>query len=179
MLLLQISELFAANEIIHHAAARGVRAKAVGFNSWMIEKSVRVAAIPNAGRLVTPDAGTPGSGPGTLLTGSALDKWNTAVSATPAAPRYAVERARIPEYMASFNRPGSEHILDYENWHTLHVSHGSGPDSSHALVRVAVDQDYPLWVPLHRTFYRGDSMNIRAEASMENHYELYIDDMSW
>ena len=52
--LLQISELFAAREILNHAAARGARARAVGFNWFMVEKAVRVAAIPNAGKMVTP-----------------------------------------------------------------------------------------------------------------------------
>ena len=53
--LLQISQLFAAREVLYHAAARGARAKTVGFNRWMVTKAVRVGAIPNAGRMLVPE----------------------------------------------------------------------------------------------------------------------------
>ena len=44
----QVSQLAVAREVLHHAAARGARARSVGFNAFMVQKSVRVAAIPNA-----------------------------------------------------------------------------------------------------------------------------------
>ena len=44
--LFQISQLFAAKEILDYSASRGARAKAVGFNEWMVRKVARVAAIP-------------------------------------------------------------------------------------------------------------------------------------
>jgi len=52
--LFQVSQMFAAREILYHAAARGARAKTVGLNWWMVEKSIRVASIPNAGLMTVP-----------------------------------------------------------------------------------------------------------------------------
>ena len=52
--LFQISRLSAAREVLQHAAARAARARTVGFNAWMVPKVVRVAAIPNAGRMTEP-----------------------------------------------------------------------------------------------------------------------------
>src|ERR1035437_1927236 len=77
--LFEISQLFAAQEILDYAAARGARAETVGFNRFMVEKTVRVGAIPNAGRLINP-----------------------VVSGGPAAQSDA-ELARIPLYLAAEN----------------------------------------------------------------------------
>lgn len=182
--LLQISEIFAAREILNHAAARGARARTVGFNSWMVEKSIRVAAIPNAGKLIAPEFDSDDTmiqqmvanlRPGEL--------WEESLRASPASLQYSLERARIPQYMGSYNRPRASVILDYENWDTIHTDHGisagSGSGTLTPMVSVRVSQDYPLWVPMHRAFYRDDSISLSAEFAMENHYGLYIDDMSW
>jgi len=85
--------------------------------------------------------------------------------------------------MASYNRPRAGYILDYENWDTIRTDHGIAAEpesgSSASLINVRVFQNYPLWVPMHRAFYRGDSINLSAELTMESHYGLYINDMFW
>ena len=50
----QISQLFASQEVLNYAAGRGARARTVGFNRFMVYKTIQVGAIPNAGRLVNP-----------------------------------------------------------------------------------------------------------------------------
>jgi hypothetical protein len=182
--LLQVSEIFAAREILNHAAARGARARTVGFNWWMVEKCVRVASIPNAGKMITPDFENDDTAlQGMVESLNSGDLWEQTLHSSPSSLQYNMERARIPEYMATYNRQRGSHILDYENWNTIHSDHGTAvpasPGVAAAMIRFAVHQDYPLWVPLHRAFYRDDSVDMSAQFSMENHYELYIDDMYW
>ncbi len=182
--LLQISEIFAAREILNHAAARGARCKTVGFNWFMVEKSVRVASIPNAGKMLTPAFENTDTALRTMVeTMKPGELWEETLRATPSSLQYNLERARIPEYMGSWNRPRAGHILDYENWDTVRSDHGvispPVPGASASTVSVNTYQDYPLWVPMHRAFYRGDSIRLSGSFTMECHYELYIDDMFW
>ena len=88
----ELARLFAAEEILNYAAARGARAATVGFNEFMIEKTVRVAAIPNAGAMTVP-------GDTTGLTGY-----------------WAVEQDRIPAFLGSRTWAEADDILDYEWW---------------------------------------------------------------
>lgn len=182
--LLQISEIFAAREILNHAAARGARARTVGFSWWMVEKSVRVAAIPNAGKLITPEF----ENDDTVLQGMVETMrpgqlWEQTLRASPSSLQYNLERARIPEYMGSYNRPRAGNLLDYENWDTIHSDHGTVsepvPGAQASMVTVNVYQDYPLWVPMHKAFYAGDSIRLDGTFTMESHYGLYIEDMFW
>jgi hypothetical protein len=184
--LLQIADLFAAKEVLNHAAARGVRAKTVGFNWWMVEKSIRVASIPNAGKLTEPafenvdpqlrqmlDNQKPG------------DIWTDALRATPSSLQYSLERARIPFYLGAENDARAHHILDYQGWDDIRSDHGTlmpppeGAEAVTPFVNVRVGQDYRLWVPMHRAFIAADSIDISSENSMECHYDLYLEDMFW
>ena len=184
MSLLQISEIFAAREILNHAAARGARARTVGFNWWMVEKAVRVAAIPNAGKLITPEFKNEDTALRAMVESMAPGQlWEEALKASPSSLQYNLERARIPEYMGSYNRPRAGHVLDYEDWDTIHSDHGTiaapVPGALASMIDIKVSQDYPLWVPMHRTFYSGDSIRLNADFTMESHYGLYIEDMFW
>ena len=53
--LFQLSQVFAAREILDYASICGARAKTVGFNRWMVRKVVRSAAIANAGKMIVPE----------------------------------------------------------------------------------------------------------------------------
>lgn len=177
--LFQVSLLYAAREILYHAAARGARAKTVGFNKWMVEKTVRVASIPNAGKMVIPGLQsedlTIAEMVATLKPG---ELWSRVLGATPSSLQYNIERALIPEYMASHNSARARYVLDYENWDSIESTiPGSVGDSS--IIHVEVGQDYPVWVPMHRAFYAADTINLNGESYLENHYPLYIDDMGW
>lgn len=151
--LFQISQLFAAQEVLTYAAGRGARAKTVGFNRFMVHKTVRVGAIPNAGRMLNP---APGGGP---------------------AREHAAEAARIPLYLGAENWGRLDAILDYESWDTIHqplpLSLLDGT------VRVSLDQTMPLKYPLHRLFYAADSLDMSGEVKIDEHYPLYLDDWGW
>jgi len=189
--LLQISQLFAAREVLYHAAARGARAKTVGFNRWMVTKAVRVGAIPNAGRMLVPeyDRDQPSDLQNLVATLGPGELWDEALSATPMSGRVPIERARIPEYLATENYPRSLHILDYEDWNSIVITdNGSQPIDTgdpddpvqvSPVLHFAVGQNYRLWVPLHRTFYARDRVSISGEAYIENHYPLYFEDQQW
>ncbi len=175
--LFQISQLAAAREIIQHAAARGARAKTVGFNRFMVEKAIRVAAIPNAGRMVEPMFVNEDRALRDLLaTMRPGELWDEILTNTqPSSVQQDLERARIPDYMSSVNRARAEYILDYEDWDTIGASIPSlVPDGT--VFDIRVSQAYPLRIPLHRTFYAADTVDIRGVSSIEAHYPLYLYD---
>lgn len=181
--LFQISQIFAAREVLYHAAARGARAKTVGLNWWMVEKAIRVASIPNAGRLVAPSFVNQDAAleqmvqtlrPGTL--------WQRVLGIVPSSLQYNLERARIPEYLDSYNILRSNYVLDYDEWDTVQGDHETPvlpPGMSTPLLTVRVGQDYPLRIPAHRSFYAADSVRLTGESVLENHYPLYLDDQYW
>jgi hypothetical protein len=183
--MLQVALLFSAREIIFHAAASGARAKTVGFNAWMVTKVVRVAGIPNAGRLVEPaDYVHPGMDlPLKVRQFKPGEIWDQALQTQPVAHQFEdVERPGIPEYLELFHDPLAHRALDYTNWDSIVVTDGlplnppDPPADPPPLLRFAVEQAYPLWAPLHRAFFASDNVRIGGECTLENHYPLYIDD---
>jgi len=182
---LQISRLLAAREILDHAAARGARAKTVGFNRWMVTKCVRVATIPNAGRLAEPEFENVSpllrEAVATMRPGAL---WSWVVNFWPASEQFNLERARIPEYLASPNSSRAHTTLDYSDWES--VGHSTidmfSPDPEVApLLRVSVSQEYPLTnsLSVHRAFYAADTVRLVGTNFLENHYTLYLDDRYW
>jgi hypothetical protein len=178
--LFQISQLSAAREILHHAAARGARAKTVGFNQFMIYKAIRVASIPNAGRMTVPvDFRNVDHTLRRMLTTMRPGAfWDEVLSrVVPSSLQQDMESARIPEYMHSINEARSNYVLDYEDWDTIswRIPHGTAS----AIIDVDVSQRYPLRLPFHRAFYAADSVDLHGVSSIENHYPLYLDDRDW
>ncbi len=145
--LLQISRFFAAREILDYAAARGARARTVGFNRFMLLKAVRVAAIPSAGRLLVPERD------GGL------------------AAQQRLEEARIPLYLGARGSGQLAGILQYEYWPDIDFSHRqAGFDQ----IDFETRQNIPFTFPLHRLYYAGDTLEIQGGAAMENHFPLYL-----
>jgi hypothetical protein len=185
--MLQLSQIIAAKEVLHHAAMRGARAKSVGLNRFMVEKVVDVASIPNAGRMLQPDYYENDNpwlqdlvqreSPGTV--------WDETLAATPTSMQYPIERARVPEYLAGETISESRFLLDYEDWNDISYRasiSGSVPGGNPAtdqMLRVRANQAYRLWVPMHRSFFLADDVDLEGEAYMESHYALYLEDMSW
>jgi len=176
---LQLSRLFAAREVLDYTAMAGARARAVGLNEFMVYKVVRVASIPNAGRMTNPDtamaAGTAmqwGSDRPGLL-------WDRAVRASsPYSPMANIERQRIPFYLGGGHPARLRAIMDYEDWRT--ITHRVDQPTLE-MVRVQVQQDVPLRFPLSRAFFRGDAVTLHAGgrdnrgARMAAHSELYLE----
>lgn len=177
--LYQVSQLYAAREIVHHAAARGARAQTVGFRSWMVDKAVLVASIPVAGRMREPDydnvdtflrdlVGT--ERPGVI--------WDTLLATNPSSGQLALELARIPEFMASDHWSQGRYILDYEHWDSIRPPpwQVNDPGLTNTVLEVSVVHHYTNWVPggIHRAFYAADFLDIVGEASIESHFPLYL-----
>ena len=173
---LQVSRLFAAREILDYAAMNGARARAVGFNSFMVHKVVRVSAIPNAGRPIMPDlpAGTSVGLDPTGLRPGAL--WDAAMRARGSISRRAViERQRVPFYLAAEHYGELNAILDYADWHTV-VHQADTPGDRE--VRVTVRQLFPVTMPMSRTFIGDDELMLYGGgvggARMADHAAFYL-----
>jgi hypothetical protein len=173
---LQASRLFMAKEVLDYAAVCGARAATVGLNEHMVRKSVRVAAIPNAGDLLTGVPDSPDVAAWTRADGPLHhlgSKWDAAVSGSPRASHYWTERIRIPAYLQE-TRPGrSRGILDYEDWPEINISQVQTSDE---LLTVNVKQNYGLDFPLSRWIFSGASeFRLRSSMLLEDHAALYLE----
>lgn len=178
--LIQVSQVLAAYDVLHHAAARGARSKTVGFNEWMVTKCVNVAAIPVSGRLRTPSfENVDQQLRGMVNSLPPGELWDAVLRETePTSGQANLELSRIPDYLYSENRARASYILDYFGWDTLSRS----IRSSGNMVEVVTGMDYdltPLWDDsVHRSFYDSDSVPLHGESTIENHYPLYLTDYS-
>ena len=68
---------------------------------------------------------------------------------------YSMELARLPAYMLSKNPAVARGILEYEGWNTLNVEPVGGNEA-----RVTLGEDW---------------FKVKGKASMENNFELYMD----
>ncbi len=150
----QISQLFAAQEVLDYAAGRGARAITVGFNHFMVDKTVRVGAIANAGRMINPS----------YQGGPSVE--------------HALEVARIPLYLGAENQGQLGAILDYERWDTIHF--GSASSVGDGTFRFSVDQEVSLTNnPFAGAFCSDDSIDLHGENCLDEHFTLYLDDAGW
>jgi hypothetical protein len=174
--LFQVSRLYAAREILHHAAARGARARTVGFSGSMVQKTIMVGLIPVAGRMTVPDYEVVYQDLRDSLARDSLGSvWDLALTKVPDSERHRIERTRIPEFLGSDNVPDGRTILDYADWDDIDYN-ARAPVPNAAFVHVTAEYDYPLRVPLHRTFVAADRVHVFGESYLENHFESYMDD---
>ncbi len=165
--------LLTATEIVQYSADASARARAVGFNRFMVYKVQRVASIANAGRMTFPRPIRHGNA-AAWLTQNAGQAFSAAIGGSPSSRQFhEVEQYNIPLYLASehYGRLGG--ILDYEDWDTL-----SGPayiGTPGLSAGVVVSQDFPLRMPFLRAFVSGDSARIRKEARVADHAALYLE----
>jgi hypothetical protein len=186
--LLQVSQIFAAKEVLQHSALCAARAKTVGFNKWMVEKSMLVAAIPISGKMLVPDFQNINAGlEQNVTTNTPGGLWKSLLGQTTSSAQYDIEKARIPDYLASWNNARAAFELNYACWEdssqnkiTVDIEgdamSSGGSSEGSPMIHATVSQDYPLWVPLHQAFYAADSVKLSADSYLENHYPLYIDD---
>lgn len=148
--LFQLSQLYLAQEILDYAAGRGARAKAVGFNDFMVKKTVRIGAIANAGALTFPERS--GGGP--------WAQWTHR------------ESPRIPHYLQA-NSWELDAILNYAQWESVRWS---CPATEAPLLHFEVRQDMPLmfFSNVFKAFLIGSAVPMKGEADIENHYPLYL-----
>jgi hypothetical protein len=148
--LFQLVQLFMAQEILDYAAGRGARAKAVGFNDFMVSKTVRIGAIANAGALTFPDR----------LAGGPWVQWT------------GQESPRIPHYLQSDNW-ALDGILDYALWDTIAWS---CPASDADILHLEVRQPVPLmfFSNVFKAFFAASAVPMQGVADIENHSSLYL-----
>lgn len=192
--LLQLAQAFAYREVLEHASARAARARTVGFNGWMCKKVMRVAAIPNAGKMIEPSgASFPDVGlheaVRTKTVGELID-WS--LTAAPPVARAELEAARIPEYLASEHEDRAAYILDYENWNDISAS-GLGGGAGRELhsdgeLGVSLHQTMPLdltvqalidWFGALSPADKRDHIVVGGNSAIEDHYSLYLDDKGY
>ena len=146
----QLVQLFMAREILDYAAGRGARAKTVGFNDFMVSKTVRIGAIANAGALIVP--ARVGGGPWV--------QWTVH------------ESPRIPHYLQS-ERWGLDSILNYALWDTIAWSYSA---SDADILHFEVNQAVPLmfFSNVFKAFFSASAVPMQGIADIENHYPLYL-----
>ncbi len=96
--LFQLAHMTQARILLDHAAARAARARAVGFNEFMCDKSARVAMIPVAGECEWPQP---------MPDGMTFASW-------------------VPAYLSSRDAAEARGILDFERWDTTTIGISSG-----------------------------------------------------
>jgi Flp pilus assembly protein TadG len=185
----QYANLFASKAVLSHAATRAARARSVGFNHWMVEKSARVAAIPASGRRLTPaTAGVDSAITAALSQNHVGDIWDLALRSNTRSPDSQLELSLIPDYMDSINNPTAENLLDYELWEDLAVTTDESLNldgSTPSTLTVTVRQRHPLLVALGPLAEgelgdaQGQDLAIEGFYKIESHYPLYLEDMNW
>ena len=146
----QLAQLFMAQEILDYAAGRGARARAVGFNDFMVTKTVRIGAIVNAGALTVPERSD----------GGPWAQWSRN------------ESPRIPYYLQSDSRE-LDSILNYAHWDSIGWS---CPASDADTLHFEVNQAMPLmfFSNVFKAFFSASAVPMQGKADIENHYLLYL-----
>lgn len=180
----QVSQLIAVRQVLYHAAARGARARMVGFNRFMVEKAVRVAVIPNAGRMTQPDIPNEDAALRDWLANApAGTVWDRALqSGGEPAAIHEIERVRIPEFMAAPDWSRAHGVLDYEHWNRVNSAvPGMLQDGAPIEVRVRqiLDLRRLFGAAVHRAFYARDDLELEGRSRLEAQYPLYIEDRNW
>ena len=147
-LVLDYAELLKTRTVMDYAAARGARARAVGFNDFMVTKTLRIASMSVAGRCLT-----------TELTGGF--------------PSAAFLNSRAGSYLETESESYTKGILDFElwdsgkfSWNAIESYNGRQGD-----VVLQVRQLHPLLSSLPGGV---DESVVRGEAKMESHYRYYL-----
>ena len=172
--LFEISRLFMGREVLNYAATVGARAHSVGFNDFMIYKTVRIAGIPIAGKLTQPVVGLTDPNAARWQSQKPGPNWDFAVNANnPHSQQYdMVEESRIPLYLGAQVWGEQQQILNYEDWDKQFMVPS---DVGQTLVNNSVRQDVGLKFPFHRAFWGAETVTEAGNATMDSHYQLYLD----
>ena len=171
--MVQLVLMQTAREINQYAADASVRARAVGFNPFMVFKVNRVASIANAGRMETPERTRIGD----------ADLWNqqsagqafrTAIQSNPRSRQFTeIEQFTIPLYLGAQTPAQLPGILEYADWDQVSAPIYTG--SPGFTVGVRTRQNFRLRMPFWRAFSSRDHIRLDAEARLADHADLYLD----
>ncbi len=172
--LLQAVRLFVSSEVLQHSASLGARARAVGFNTFMVYKVTQTAAISNAGRMTVPEPArtTADRFWQWYAEGGLGSAFTNAINARVRSSQYDLERSRIPLFLGAAHYGQLRGLLDYAHWESIDDPRIFDPGGS--AVEVRLRQDHPLQFPFHRVFVPGERLRMAGEARLDNHYPLYL-----
>ena len=145
----EYANLFTAHTVVNYAAARAARARAVGFNDFMVTKTIRVATAGVAGACRSHN-----DGGDDLSTGAIV--------------------SRMGSYLEAENEAETRGILDFELWDPSKLGWSADePKGDNAELTVRVWQRRPLYGTADGEVPR-DIREVRGEAGIESHYPLYL-----
>ena len=144
-LVYEYANLLIAHTVVDYAAARAARARTVGFNDFMVTKTVRVATAGVAGECLSHDDRGNDLSTGTLV-------------------------SRMGSYLEAENESVTKGILDFELWEPGKLGWSvDEPKGDNAELSVRVWQRRPLYGSDDR-----DLREVHGEAGIESHYPLYL-----
>lgn len=171
--MVQLVLMQTAHEINQYAADASVRARAVGFNRFMVFKVNRVASIANAGRMISPETMRIGDA-GIWNQMNAGEAFRTALQSNPRSRQFAeIEQWTIPLYLGSQNPAQLPGILEYADWDQVSAPLNTG--SPGLTVGVRTRQNFRLRMPFWRAFSSRDHIRLDAEARLADHADLYLE----
>ena len=172
----QYSDVLRTKLLLGHAAARAARARAVGMNEYMAEKSARVALIPVSGKRLVPSGSDIGADAAPTYAERAGDAISAALRAPAGSAAEYAELWRVPAYLASRDESYARGILDYELWGRTRIEPGGGQSPR---IRSRVSQLRPAFPGLSRLLGLEENRENRLDgaAEIENHAALYLE--SW
>ena len=139
--------------VLDYAAARAARARTVGFNDFMITKTVRISTMATAGRCLTQDDEGNALSTGTLV-------------------------SRMGSYLQAENDAETSGILDFPYWRGHHLGWDCsepGGDVNELIMRVW--QSRPLYgngEDAEDAAIDGRDYKLTGEARIEGHYPFYL-----
>lgn len=151
--LFNLSDLMRTKLLVENASVKCARARAVGYNDFMLRKIARLSTMPAAGRCLTPSS----YGDGSLSVNE----------------RY----ARIGDYLASEYESQADAILDFEHWRDGDTGVACSTDASKT--EATVTQRRPRISGLGKLTGLADADNtphasISATSTVEAHYKAYL-----
>ncbi len=150
-----LSDQMRAKLLVENASVKCARARAVGYNDFMVRKIARLSTMPAAGKCLTPSEG---GGDGSLSLGE--------------------RRSRIGDYLASEYEAQADAILDFEHWRDGRTAVECSTDSTRATATVT--QRRPrlsgLGALVGTEAASGEPAcaEISATGAVEAHYRSYL-----
>ena len=143
----EYANLLTAHTVVNYAAARAARARTVGFNDFMVTKTIRVATASVAGKCRSHDDKGDNLSTGTLV-------------------------SRMGSYLETEHEADTKGILDFALWDSDKLGWSADePGGENAELTIHVWQRRNLYDSGDDA---RDFHEVRGEAGIESHYPLYL-----